>query len=57
MKNLPLWFWVALLVTVLVLFVGGSIVQENKCESAGGHLVSVYRGSICVSEDGKVIEP
>jgi hypothetical protein len=59
-------YWPAFIVAV-VAFVLGSVLlifgngvysdaQQEKCENAGGvSVVYVGRGSICVSEDGRVV--
>jgi hypothetical protein len=31
--------------------------QAHRCEAKGGHEVAAYRSQICVSDDGRVIEP
>lgn len=33
-----------------------SAADERACEARGGHIVSVYKGSLCVSPDGRIIE-
>lgn len=30
--------------------------MDDRCQRKGGHTVNVYRGTICVSADGRVIE-
>jgi hypothetical protein len=30
---------------------------ERSCQQAGGHTVDIYKGQLCVSPDGRVIEP
>lgn len=30
---------------------------RHQCDLAGGNSVGVYKGTVCVSDDGRVIEP
>lgn len=52
------WLFIAAILAATVAFyaaVAGW--ADHRCERAGGHNVSVYKGWICVSDDGRVIEP
>jgi len=44
------------LIVVVALFCGIWAWMDDRCRRKGGHLVGVYKGSICVSADGRVIE-
>jgi Ni,Fe-hydrogenase I cytochrome b subunit len=51
--------WIGMLAILALCILGFYAVQayaEDRCQRKGGHLVSVYKGWICVSADGRVIE-
>lgn len=51
------WPSLALLAVILAVTFGFVAWQSHQCEAKGGHEVPVYKGQICVSADGRVIEP
>lgn len=44
------------IVAVIVAMLWACVLDTRRCEAAGGHLHSVYKSTICVSSDGRIIE-
>jgi hypothetical protein len=52
-----MWPTLVLLAVVIAATLGVFRWQARRCEAKGGHEVAAYRSQICVSDDGRVIEP
>jgi hypothetical protein len=42
-------------ITFLAFSIHSANKEEERCEAVGGHIVSVYKGSLCV-RDGLIVE-
>lgn len=61
------WLWMTFLLAaaVLISFVAANMVLEARadleyvvrCEQVGGHALNINHDPLCVSSDGRVIEP
>ena len=53
-------FWLAMLLAIVLLALAAlftaNALLDNQCKAKGGHLHGVYKGWICISDDGRVIE-
>ena len=48
--------FVGLLMVLLVWFVAQTTREHEACAKRGGHMIDLYKASICVSADGRIIE-
>lgn len=51
--------WMATGMAFLAIVLGAvycSRAEEKACDALGGHLVHVYKGRLCVSADGRILE-
>lgn len=61
MNRQPRWLrWVpaiTLLLAAIALFWALTAWHHHKCQEAGGHRQNLQRTSICVTDDGRILDP
>lgn len=47
---------IALFLPIVIFGIKNCGEYEKKCHAKGGHTMSLYKSTICVSNDGRIIE-